>query len=173
VIVAAIGFIVLAIAFGLLLTRLALPRQAGFLPDDAAALFSPKRYQPLERLLDPADEEFLAAHPAGSGQLRRKFRKGRIRVFRTYVRELAIDFKRICAAIKLVMIASSVDCSDLVQLLIKEQIRFVGLVMFVEFKLVLYRLGLGRVDARVLIQCVDTMRAQLRSSAPLAQPTPA
>jgi hypothetical protein len=173
VIVAAVSFIVLAIAFGLLLTRLALPRQAGFLPDDVEALFSPKRYQPLERLLDPADEEFLAAHLAGSGQLRRKFRKGRIRVFRAYVRELASDFKHICAAIKLILIASSVDRSDLVQMLIKEQIRFAGLVMFVEFKLVLYGLGLGKVDARVLLQCVNTMRAQLRSLAPLAQPTPA
>jgi hypothetical protein len=172
-IVAAISFVVLAIAFGLLLTRLALPRQAGFLPDDAEALFSPKRYQPLERLLDPADEGFLATHPACSWRLRRKFRKGRKRVFRAYLRELASDFKRICAAIKLVMIASSVNRSDLVPLLIREQIRFAGLVMFVEFKLALYGLGLGRVDARVLLQCVDTMRAQLRSLAPLAQPTPA
>jgi hypothetical protein len=172
-IVAGISFVLLVIAFGLLLTMLTLSRQAGFLPDDVEALFSPKRYQPLERLLDPADESFLAAHPYCSRQLKRKFRKGRIRVFRSYVRELASDFKRICAAIKLVMIASSVDRSDLVRILIKEQVRFTGLVIYVEFKLVLYGLGVGRVDASVLLQCVDTMRAQLRSLAPLAQSTPA
>ena len=75
-IVAAISFIVVAIAFGLLLTRLALPRQPGFLPDDVEALFSPKRYQPLARLLDPADEGFLATNPACTWQLRRKLEKG-------------------------------------------------------------------------------------------------
>jgi hypothetical protein len=170
VIVATIGFIVVALALALLLARLGLPRQAGFLPEDSEALFSPTRYLPLERLLDPADEGFLATHPFCTRQLRRKFRKGRIRIFRSYTRALANDFKAICQAIKLSMIASPVDRSDLVRVLIKEQVRFTVLAAYVDLKLVLYGFGWSRVDAHVLIQRVDAMRSQLRTLTAAVQP---
>jgi hypothetical protein len=170
-IVAAISVIVLAIAFALLLAKLTLPRHADFLPENLEALLSPKRYLPLERLLDRTDEEFLTAHPSCTRQVRRKFRKGRIRIFRSYLWELGNDFKAICHATKLSMISSPSDRSDLVRVLIKEQVRFTMLAAYVDLKLVLYGFGLSKVDAQVLIECVGAVRSQLRTLTAAPQPT--
>ena len=170
-IIAAIVVVVLVIAFSVLFARLALVRHPRFQPEESDPLFAPKRYVPLQRLLDPNDEKFLAAHGRHAARMRTRFRKRRIRIFRGYLHELSTDFHAICVALKLTMMSSSEDRRDLVRVLVREQRRFSRLRIVVEWKLVLYRLGLSPVDARVLIDCVDAMRAELQSMALQVQPT--
>jgi hypothetical protein len=165
--------VLLGLAFLFLFRTVLAGRRREASPGDLESIFAPSRYKPMERLLDPADHEFLASQPSYSRRMGRRFRANRIAVFRGYARCLGKDFSRVSSALKALMIHASVDRSALAGLLLKQRLMFSYAMMSLEVKLALHSLGLSAptVDVRELVGALDAMRAQLRALAVVAEPS--
>jgi hypothetical protein len=140
------------------------------LPFDAQwiAELSVERYRPMLRLLDERDLEFLRSQPGFSPRMEAKLRAQRCQIFRGYLRGLEADFRRVCTAVKLLMLQSELDRPDLASALIQQQASFaLGMVM-VKVRLVLYLWGFSGVNVSDLIKRFDAMRLELWSLAPSA-----
>lgn len=130
---------------------------------------SPDRYRPMLRLLDAEDFNYLRAQPGFTPRLERKLRVQRYQIFRGYLRTLSTDFRRISAALRLLMLASRRDRPELAAALLRHQVNFACSLIVVYFRLGLYRLGIGSVNARKLVELLDQTRAELRDLRPAAQ----
>lgn len=169
----AAGFTLLGLAFGALFARLISRARINRFPDEWDEMFSPVRYRAMDRLLSEEDQNFLRLQPGWDRRKEKNFRKARIRIFRSYVQQLSADFNRICKAIKLLIVTSEADRSDLAGLLMKQQFLFAAGMISVEFKLLLYGFGWQSVDVHDLLRTLETMRGRLQLFAALAQPTEA
>lgn len=165
--------IVLGLAFLFLFRTLMSPNRKESLPGDWEHMFAPSRYKPMERLLDPVDQEFLAAQPSYTRRMGRRFRTTRIAIFRSYARCLGRDFARVSNTLKILMVHASVDRSALAGLLLKQRLLFSYAMMSLEVKLALHRFGWSapRVDVADLLGALDAMRVQLRALAAVTEPT--
>jgi len=114
--VAAAGFIVLGTGFLILFARLISSDIPAF-SEDIEGIFSPERYEEMERLLDVR----LFFQPDRPTVL---LRRERIRVFRWYIHQLSNDFNHICIALKMIMINSQVDRPDVAGAVMKQQVSF-------------------------------------------------
>jgi len=169
----AVGFILpaigLCVVFAKLISRHNIPSTSW----DPETIFSPTRYRPMERLLAETDRKFIASHPGRTREMERNFRRARVRIFRGYMQQLSGDFNGICKAIKLLIITSKVDRSDLAGVVFKEQFRFAVNTMQVEVKLMLYRFGWSSVEATSVVRHFDALRTQLQYLMLTAQPSAA
>src|SRR5579872_6283958 len=156
----------LAVATILILRKVAFA--SGDLPVTAEWIdeLSLERYRPMLRLLDGADLDFLRVQPGFTPIMEKQLRRQRCQIFRGYLRSLSLDFRRICAAIKLVMLYSKNDRPDLAGALMHHQFVFGLAFLQVECALVLYRWGLGAVDVNGLMRVFDLTRVELRSLVP-------
>jgi hypothetical protein len=77
--------------------------------------------------------------------------------------DLDDDFKRICLALKVLIVQSKQDRPDLASALVWNQMRFACGIMIVQVKLVCYRYGVGTVNVAGLVKLFDGMRIQLRT----------
>src|ERR1700687_3564058 len=85
-----------------------LPVTAGWIDE-----LSTDRYRPMMRLLDSADLEFLRSQPGFTSRMESKLRAQRCQIFRGYLQCLNMDFKRVCMALKLVLVQSEQDRPEL------------------------------------------------------------
>jgi hypothetical protein len=127
--------------------------------------FSPERYQPMLRLLNPQDLDFLRSQPGFTRKMERGFRRQRCEIFRGYLIQLEGDFQRVCTALKLVMVQSNTDRPDLAATLLRQQVWFKAGMLAVHFRLLLYGCG-GTVEVAGLLKLFDGMRLELRSLVP-------
>jgi hypothetical protein len=127
---------------------------------------SVERYRPMMRLLDERDLEFLRSQPGFRPPMEAKLRAQRSRVFRGYLRNLSADFRRVCMAVKVLMLQSKRDRPDLAAVLVRQQALFALGIAMVEARLFLYRWGLCTVDVRALVKTFDVMRLELRNMLP-------
>jgi len=97
-----------------------------------------------------------------------KLRTQRCQMFRDYLRGLETDFRRVCTAVKLLMLQSQLDRPDLASVLIQQQASFAFGMMVVNVRLLLYRWGFAGVDVSDLVKRFDAMRLELWSLAPSA-----
>jgi hypothetical protein len=132
------------------------------------AELSVERYKPMLRLLDERDLEFLRAQPGFSRGMEAKLRAQRCQVFRDYLRGLEADFRRVCTAVKLLMLQSQFDRPDLASVLVQHQVSFALGVAVVKMRLVFFRWGFSGVDVSDLVKSFDAMRVELKSLAPAA-----
>lgn len=130
------------------------------------AELSVERYRPMLRLLDERDLEFLRSQPGFSPKMETKLRAQRAQIFRDYLRGLEADFRRVCTAIKVLMLQSQLDRPDLASVLVRHQASFALGVAVVNVRLILYRWGWGGVDVSELVKRFDLMRLELRSLLP-------
>jgi hypothetical protein len=128
--------------------------------------FSIQRYAPLLRVLGQDDLHFLLAHPGCSKKMAKRFRIQRCQIFRAYLRQLDSDFKRLCMALKTVMVQSKQDRLDLASALLRNQGTFAARKMMLQFQAVLYRFGVGTVDVRCLLNLSEKTRLELRELVP-------
>ncbi|HTS62426.1 MAG TPA: hypothetical protein VMH28_10390 [Candidatus Acidoferrales bacterium] len=129
---------------------------------------SVERYRPMMRLLDSSDLEFLRYQPGYSRRMESNLRAQRCQIFSGYLRCLNLDFRRICMALKLLMVQSRQDRPDLASSLLQHQIMFATGMLGLRLRLFLYRWGGCTVDARSLVQVFDVMRLELRGLVPSA-----
>jgi hypothetical protein len=166
-------FVLLGILFLVLFRALASRNRKSALPEDWESIFAPARYKPMERLLGPEDQAFLASQPACNRGMARRFRATRISAFRGYARCLGRDFNRVSDALKMLMVHASVDRSALAGLLLKQRLLFNLNMMSLQMRLVLHSFGWSapKIDIRDLVEALDAMRTQLRALAVVAQPS--
>ena len=129
---------------------------------------STDRYRPMMRLLDSDDIEFLRSQPGYTPQMESRLRAQRCQIFRGYLRCLNLDFQRVATALKVVMTQSEHDRPDLAAALIHHQLQFALGMQMVRCRLLLYQLGVGRVDVTSLLRTFDLMRIELGSMVPAA-----
>ena len=127
---------------------------------------SADRYRPMLRLLSSEDLDFLRFQPGFTPRMARKFRVQRCQIFRTYLGDMDADFKRICAALKLILLQSKVDRPDLASTLLQRQLLFAYRMMAIQFQVVLYRFGVRSVDVSGLWKSFDGLRLELQTLVP-------
>jgi len=163
--ISAIFGLLLSFAFAVVFRKLS---SAETLPvdDDWMMQLGAARYRPMQRLLDATEHALLRSHPACTRKLLRRLRNGRIAAFRGYLACLSTDYRRVCTAIKLLMVQSAHDRPDLAALLVRQTATFTLLLMLAEFRLHLFALGIGRVEAGGLVAALDNLRVQLHALMP-------
>jgi len=134
---------------------------------------SDARYRPMLRLLDESDIRFLRTQKNFTPVMEKKLRAQRAEAFRGYLHMLESDFKRVCLALKVMMVQSDCDRPDLASALIHRQLTFACALLHVQFRLVLFRWGIAGVDASGLIRMFDGMRLELKTLVPAASLLPA
>jgi hypothetical protein len=169
VVIASALVALLGTAFTALLRRLVAGDRLHPLPDEPADVFSPEWDRQLQRLLCQADERFPGLEP-GNPHAERESRQIRVRIFRGYMRQLFDEARRIIRALKVVIITSETDRSDLASAVLKLQILFAVSVISVEVKLALYKIGWAGINAHSLTGSLGAVRARLQSSVALVQP---
>jgi hypothetical protein len=166
---AGVGFILLAMGFGLVFARL-ISRDRIIVPaEEGDAIFCPTRYRVMEQLLDEADQKLAAC--AGDPKAEHKIRKLRVKILHGYMHQLAEDFNSICKATKALLVNSEVDRPDIAGSLMKQQLLFSFLMMSVEMKLIVFGFGWRGVDVSSLTRTLNGMRAQLQCLAAIAEPS--
>ena len=124
------------------------------------------RYRPMERLLSGEDYRFLASQPGVSKETLRHMRAERRRLFRGYLAFVRRDFNLVGAALRVMMMCSAQDRSDLAGILYKQQALFAVRMLAVEWRLLLHACGLGVVDVHGLVSVMDSIRLELRQLIP-------
>ncbi len=136
-------------------------------PEGESGGFSLARYEPMGRLLSEEDFLFLAAQPGYRPEIGARLRGERRRIFRRYLRELARDFHRLHAEARRMVANSTAEHSELVGMLLRQQVTFWRGLVAIEVRLALGGVGLGKVDVRGLVEAIEGMRLELaRFSAP-------
>jgi len=134
---------------------------------------SDDRYRPMLRLLDEGDFQFLRAQKNYTPALERRLRAQRVEVFRGYLGTLESDFKRVCLGLKIMLVQSERDRSDLASALMHRQLTFACSMLHIQARLILFSWGLATVDATDLIHMFDGMRLELKNLVPMACPAAA
>ncbi len=154
-----------AVAFGLLIRRLASPAKAELVSTEWLSRFSVAKYRPMERLFSDADYRFLERQRGFNPGIARRLRRERMRVFRGYLRCLKSDYRKLESMIALYMANSPVDRPDLAWGLVQRRVQFGFAMLAAEWRLRLYGLGLQPSDTRRLVVALDDMRSHLRRQA--------
>jgi hypothetical protein len=128
--------------------------------------FSIARYRPMLRLLDDADFEFLASQAGYEAAIARRLRAERRRIFKAYLSNLTRDFNRLYFAGKLFLVNAPVDRPDLAAALLKQRVTFIQSIVAIHVGLAFATLGIGRVDVRKALSCLESLRADVATLVP-------
>src|SRR5436305_6649506 len=99
---------------------------------------------PIDRLLDPAEFEYLRSRGLSERRIR-QFRAQRRSLFRAYMQRLTHEFNLAHDALKAVVLTAEVDRPDLVAELGRQRLRFYRGLVAVEIRLRLNALGFDSV----------------------------
>jgi hypothetical protein len=137
-------------------------RQQGELSFDRCLALPPERYRVMERLLHEGDFRFLATQPGFSPQMGRRFRAQRRRIFRSYLRNLRMDFGRMSVAVQALILHAAEDRGDLAAALMRQRLMFMLGMLAIEARLLLHAVGVGAVDVGDMVGSFETMQVQIR-----------
>ncbi len=151
----------LACAFAVVFRFLTSPSRCELVSSEWLSRFSVARYRPLGRLLSQDDYRFLEQQKGYHPRIARRLRRERVKVFRAYLHCISSDFRRLEAAINLCMVSAPQDRPELASALLIRRFHFACALALAQWRLLLYRLGLGSVDVRDLVSSLDGMRSQL------------
>ena len=168
IVIVLLGCGALILATVLLLRKVAFAGESLPVTAEWIGELSVERYRPMMRLLDGRDVEFLRSQPGFTPRMAAKLRIQRCQIFRGYLRCLNADFRRVCAAIQILMLQSRHDRPDLARVLVRNQVMFACGILVVQFRLLLYRWGICGVDVTGLVTTFDSMRVELRRLVPAA-----
>jgi hypothetical protein len=131
--------------------------------------FSVDRYRPMLGLLANEDFAFLSRQPGFDSSIYKKLRRERLSIFEQYLSRLILDFKKLHATARYFVARSEEDRSDIALKLIRLRWAFAVSVIEVHFQLQLCRVGIGTVEARMVVTKLQQMSDQL-SALTLPQP---
>ncbi len=160
IVVASALFICFVLVLIKLTRHFALPQQLPVTAEWIAEL-SVERYRPMLRLLNEEEFEFLRTQPGFTPAMATKLRIRRCEIFRGYLHVLDSDFKRICMAVKVLMVQAQQDRPDLASVLVKSQMTFAVTMIQAQAQMMCYRYGFGTVDVTALLKLFDGMRIEL------------
>ena len=168
--VGVIAALVLSVATAIVFYRLLAAPRAASAPAEFLDTFSTERYRPMLRLLDDDEFAFLAAQPGFRKEIGRRFRRERIRIFRSYLTRLQRDFHKLHAAARVAVTYASEDGAELASILLRQRWTFLWVCAAVQFRLCLYQAGLTTMDLRGMVDLVEAMRCQLAAAAQPPRP---
>jgi hypothetical protein len=119
--------------------------------------FSTARYQVMARLTSEEDFEYLAAQPGYHQEIGTRLRRERRRIFRMYLRSLAVDFRSLHAAARKLVADAPGSHADLVGLLIRCQWTFWRRMALVEIRLLMPAARLPKLDIAPLLQPMESL----------------
>jgi len=123
--------------------------------------FSLENYGSMDRLLAEEDLVFLQAQPGYRREMGAGWKRERYRLFRLYLSELKRDFRRLHAQARSLVAHSDADSAGLVGVLMRQELTFLRALAGLEFRLLLQRAGVGKVNAAPLIELLEAMRLDL------------
>ena len=124
-------------------------------------------YRPLQRLLDPADFEFLRSRGVAEVKIR-KLRRERRAIYRLCLRSLAADFNRIQQALSLILVQSQTDRPDLAAQLASQKMTFYRGLLLAEASLAMHACGIDSIPSVDLLSPFTALQDQLRQLSPAA-----
>jgi hypothetical protein len=133
-----------------------------------AGEFFPDRYEPMVRLMTDDDLNFLRRTTCLRSGVVARWDRARRRVFRLYLKDLAGDFRCLHTEARALVAESPEQYSDLVGVLMRQQVTFWRVMAGVRVRLALGGLGVGRADIRGLIDVIEAMRLEIERSVSLA-----
>jgi hypothetical protein len=120
------------------------------------------------RLLADDDITFLRRSTCPRSGIVARWDQARRRVFRLYLNDLAADFRSVHAEARALVADSPEQYSDLVGVLMRQQIVFWRAMAPIRVRLALGALGIGAADVRRLIGAIECMRLEIERSVDLA-----
>lgn len=132
--------------------------------------FSVERYRPMLGLLAKEDFAFLSRQPGFDSSIYKKLRRERLSIFEQYLARLILDFKKLHITARYFVAQSEQDRSDTAMKLVRLRWAFFVSVLELQLQLQLCRLGLGTVEARLVVSKLQQMSDQL---AAITLPQPA
>ena len=123
--------------------------------------FAIQRYEPMARLIAAEDLAFLSSLKGYRPEIGKKLRRERSRIFRAYLIELAEDFHRLHSKARALVAESPEVHSELVGILIGQQVKFMRSMAWIELRLLIPQQRLPHIDVAGLLASVDTMRLDL------------
>lgn len=128
------------------------------------------RYEPMARLLSRQDIEFLKTQPGYRPEIARKLQRTRRRVFRSYLVDLAAEFRSLHALARHMVASAGAQDPALVSSLFRQQFTFWRAIAAIELRLMTSGLGfagaLSNVNVGVLIDAMNTLRAEMARLTP-------
>jgi len=156
-----------ALTCGVALSRALLTYRRGADTEPAAgdsSVVSLHRYSVLSRLASEEDDRFLRKLPGFKQEMATRLRRERRIILRMYLRELAGDFRHLHRAARLMLAQAPEEHSDLVGVLLWQQVAFWRSLVAIELRLALAPLGLAQVDAGRLLEVVESLRVAVARS---------
>lgn len=123
--------------------------------------FSIENYSGMGDLLSEDAFAYLQSRRGFRPAMAVRWRRDRTRLFRAYLAELKLDFRRLHARARKLVSHSDETSSALVGVLMRQEMVFLWAVTRVEFRLVLYRVGIGNVSLAPLVELIEAMRLDL------------
>lgn len=123
--------------------------------------FSLENYGSMNRLLAEEDLLFLRAQRGHRPEMDIRWRQERYRLFRLYLSELKLDFRRLHAKARALVAQSDAESADLVGVLMRQEVTFLWALAGLEFRLLLYRTGVGGIRIAPFLELIEAMRLDL------------
>ena len=168
--VATATILLLSLAVLFLVRRLGSDHPVLPVTTDWLSELSADRYRPMLRILEETDFQFLRSQKGFTSEMAMQLRRQRVHTFYEYLRLLRADFERVAVALRVILAHSAYDRPELAALLFQRRMTFTCALIGIHFRLVLFRLGLARVDVSPLLQLFDGMRLELRTLVPVFSP---
>lgn len=156
--------VLLLLAFAVLFYRLASRVDAKACSPEWLDDFSLERFAPMDRLLDPRDFKFLESQPGYRPSMGTRLLRERRRVFTGYLRLLTVDFNRLMAIAKLMLVHSNEDRHAFAMALWRQQMTFYFAIYAVRCRIALSPLG-WNIDVRGLVKSLQSLHQQIQQSA--------
>ncbi len=121
--------------------------------------------QPIERLLDPAEFEFLRRRGLSAARIN-ALRVKRRQLFRMYLHSLTQEFNAVHNALKLIVVQSETDRADLARELARQRILFYRHLTLIRIHLLLSALGMEMAPTIELIRPLERLRTEFLLLAP-------
>jgi hypothetical protein len=119
-------------------------------------------YRPMVLLLDPDELNAARALPHVSKSAFKRFRKQRIAAFRKYLADLQLDFRRLEFKLRFLLLNASASQAGLVHRLNMLKLQFTWNLYVLEFRLVLFSLGIGTLDVSGLLEELESLNQALQ-----------
>ena len=128
------------------------------------------RYRVMERLLSPRDLLFLSAQQGFTARAGARWKRDSVRIFRLYLSEMTRDFAALHTYARQLVVESHAESPELAAMLVRQQTAFWRARLALEGRLLLFTLGMGRVDVAPLLAMIEAMRADLFRLVPSPAP---
>jgi len=153
-----------------LVRRLGGDRQTLPVTTDWLNELSIERYRPMLRILESDDFQYLRRQKGYTPAMGRRLRNERADAFVGYLQMLQADFKRVAAALELMVAQSSHDRPELASALVHRRVTVACGMLEVRVRIALFRVGFHGVDAAALIRMFDGLHCELREVMPACSP---